>query len=231
VPRTAAVFFDVDFTLIHPGPRFQGVGYAASCARYGITLDVARFDLAVAGASNLLDSADQLYDDAIFVRYTARIIELMGGDGPGVEKVAREIYEDWAEHRHFVLYDDVPAALRALKALGLRIGLISNSHRPLESFEAHFELEGLISATISSSEHGFLKPHPSIFRAALDLMQVAADESVMVGDSLAHDVVGARQVGMRPILLARDEPPSILDETVAVIRSLVELPDLLAPEV
>ena len=67
MPRTAAVFFDVDFTLIHPGPRFQGSGYAESCARRGISVDPAQFERAVAGASALLESADQLYDAALFV--------------------------------------------------------------------------------------------------------------------------------------------------------------------
>jgi hypothetical protein len=35
-PRVRAVFFDVDFTLIHPGPAFQGHGYAEVCARHGV---------------------------------------------------------------------------------------------------------------------------------------------------------------------------------------------------
>jgi len=225
VRRTAAVFFDVDFTLIHPGPRFQGSGYASSCALYGIAVDEPRFEAAVAGASGLLDSPDQLYDHALFVRYTARIIELMGGAGPGVLEVAREIYDDWAEHHHFSLYDDVADSLRALHARGVRLGLISNSHRPLESFQSHFELEGLIAVTVSSSDHGYMKPHPTIFRAALDLMQVPASEAAMVGDSLAHDVAGAREVGMRGILLARGpvHEPAAIDAGVEVIHSLSEL--------
>ena len=160
-----------------------------------------------------------------------RIIELMGGGGPAVERVARGIYDDWAEHRHFELYDDVPGALRVLKAQGFRLGLISNSHRPLESFEAHFDLEGLISVRVSSADHGFLKPHPSIFHAALDLMQVRPQDAAMVGDSIPHDIDGARRVGMRPILIARgggdagDWRPD-----VPVIRSLDELPALLNGE-
>jgi len=226
VPRTAAVFFDVDFTLIHPGPRFQGVGYQESCARHGIPVDIARFETAVAGASGLLDSEDHFYDDAVFVRYTQRIIELMGGAGPGVLEVAKEIYDDWAEHRHFELYDDVEDALRRLQANGLRLGLISNSHRPLRSFGSHFGLEGLLTVTISSYDHGFMKPHPSIFERALREMGVSAPEAVMVGDSLAHDVAGARQVGMTGILLARNGPPSV-DAGAPVIRSLGELPTLL----
>ena len=227
MPRTAAVFFDVDFTLIHPGPRFQGEGYRASCARLGVQVDAARFDTAVSGAAALLESVDHLYEDALFVRYTRRIIELMGGTGPEVEVAAREIYEDWAEHRHFVLYDDVREALVSLKARGYSLGLISNSHRPLGSFGAHFELEGLISVTVSSAEHGFLKPHPSIFRAALDLMRIGPREAVMVGDSLPHDVVGARQVGMRPVLIVRDGAATVAQTDVPVIRTLAELPELL----
>jgi len=227
VPRTAAVFFDVDFTLIHPGPRFQGVGYQESCAQYGICLDASRFEAAVAGAHGLLDSEDLLYDDAVFVRYTQRIIELMGGTGAHVETVAKEIYEDWAEHRHFELYDDVPSALRELRAHGLRIGLISNSHRPLRSFETHFGLDGLIDVTISSYDHGFMKPHRSIFEAALREMAVAPEEAAMVGDSLAHDVAGAEQAGMKGILLARNGPPAAATADIAVIRSLGELPALL----
>ena len=227
VPRTAAVFFDVDFTLIHPGPRFQGVGYQENCARYGICVDAAQFEVAVAGASGMLESDDHLYDDTVFIRYTQRIIELMGGSGPDVERVAREVYDDWAEHRHFELYDDVRDALWTLKRRGLRIGLISNSHRPLDSFDAHFDLEGLFSVRVSSSEQGFLKPHPSIFLAALEQMKVSPEASAMVGDSLAHDVAGARQVGMRAILLARNGLQVTETIDVTVIRTLGELPDLL----
>jgi putative hydrolase of the HAD superfamily len=231
VASTAAVFFDVDFTLIHPGPRFQGVGYEANCARHGIVVDSGKFDAAVAGAASVLDSADQLYDARVFLNYTRRIIELMGGTGPGVDRVAQEMYDDWAEHHHFSLYDDVAATLRALREQGLRLGLISNTHRCLASFQAHFELDGLISVTVSSSDHGFMKPHPSIFRAALDLMRVPASRAVMVGDSLPHDVFGARQVGMRGILLARGQQPRDVDSDVPVIRTLAELPALVAEQI
>ena len=222
--RTEAVFFDVDFTLIHPGPRFQGVGYEASCARHGVTVDPARFEEAVRGAAAVLESADELYDAGLFIGYAKRIIELMGGESPAVDAVARELYADWAEHHHFVLYDDVRESLEGLAARGLRLGLISNSHRCLASFQSHFELEGLISVAVSSSEHGVMKPHPAIFHAALAMMQVPPAHAVMVGDSLSHDVVGARQAGMNAVLLARGGGPAgTAAEGVPVIRSLVEL--------
>jgi putative hydrolase of the HAD superfamily len=229
---TQAVFFDVDFTLIYPGPMFRGEGYRAFCARYGMQVDAAKFEHGVASAASLLDGPDDApYDAEIFVKYTRHIIEQMGGEGPRIDDCAREIYAEWAACQHFELYDEVPAVLRELAAAGMRIGLISNSHRCLASFESHFELQGLISATVSSSEHGFMKPHPSIFSAALQLVNVAAGDAVMVGDSVRQDVEGALRAGMRAVLLNRGERPApreadLRARGVAVIRSLHELPNL-----
>jgi HAD superfamily hydrolase (TIGR01662 family) len=219
---TAAVFFDVDFTLIHPGPRFQASGYCETCARHGVTVDAAKFDAAVVGANEVLDSTDQLFNPQVYIDYTARIIQLMGGDAEASVAPAREIYDDWAVNHHFTLYDDVDATLRELKARGLRLGLITNGHRSLTAFQSHFELEGLIDVTLSSQKHGYMKPHPSIFRAALELAQSQPEESLMVGDSYTHDVLGAESVGMRGVLIARGggAPEGI---AAPVIQSLVEL--------
>jgi putative hydrolase of the HAD superfamily len=228
-----AVCFDVDFTLIHPGPTFQAEGYRTFCQRHGMRVDVSRFEQAVAGAAPLLDGPeDMLYDDEIYVTYTRRIVEGMGGAGPGLDACAREIYAEWAACRHFNLYDEVPEVLSRLTAAGVRIGLISNSHRSLASFEEHFELHGMIAGAVSSSEHGLMKPHPSIFRAVLDLVDVAASEAVMVGDSVRQDVEGALRAGMRAVLLHRASEPhpreqELVSGGVPVVRSLSELPPII----
>jgi len=222
-----AVFFDVDFTLIYPGPTFQDEGYAHFAARFGIAVDRSRFNAAVRAASSILDDAQEhVYDDEIFVRYIRRIVEGMGGTGERLDECAREVYREWAANQHFYLYDDVAPVLTELARRGVKIGLISNSHRCLSSFQQHFELDGLIAAAVSSSEHGYMKPHPSIFEAALTLAGVTAAESVMVGDSLLHDIDGARRVGMRGVLVHRSEesPP---ETDVPVIRTMTELLDLL----
>ena len=229
---TRAIFFDVDFTLIYPGPMFRSEGYRAFCERHGMQVDESRFDAAVTSAAALLDGPeDAPYDAEVFVRYTAHIIEQMGGRGPAVDTCAREITAEWGACQHFVLYDDVPGVLRQLASAGIRLGLISNSHRCLASFQAHFELDGLIAATVSSSEHGFMKPHPSIFAAALQLVDVSAAQAVMVGDSVRQDIDGALGAGMRAILLHRGEgthprESELTGRGVPVIRSLVELPGL-----
>jgi len=225
-PATRAVFFDIDFTLIHPGPAFQASGYQEFCGRHGIEVDPAAFDGAVATAASMLDPGAAEYDAQLYIDFTRRIIEGMGGRGPQVEAAAREIYTEWAACHHFFLYDEVPDVLRELHARGMKIGLISNSHRCMASFQSHFELEGLFTTAVTSAAHGFMKPHPSIFETALRQAAAEPSESVMVGDSVAHDVEGARRLGMRAVLVARaglvESPPG-----VPVIRSLRELPPLL----
>jgi putative hydrolase of the HAD superfamily len=226
--RTRAVFFDVDFTLIYPGPAFQGSGYREFCSRFGIEVDPASFDSAVVGAAALLEPESGLYDAQLYVDYTRRIIEGMGGTGPHLETAARAIYAEWAACHHFMLYDDVSEVLRGLHASGMKIGLITNSHRCLSSFQSYFALEGLFSVTLSSLDHGYMKPHPSIFESALQAADVRAGEAVMVGDSFLHDVEGARRLGMRGILVARSASArAVFPPDVAVIQSLRELPALL----
>lgn len=224
-----AVFFDVDFTLIYPGPTFQGEGYQRFCAEYGITVDPAKFLDAVIAASPILNDEQELrYQDERFVRYTRHIIEVMGGTGGSLDACATHIVREWAACQHFFLYDDVTPVLQELDARGFKVGLITNSHRCLASFQQHFELHGLITAAISSSEHGFLKPHPSIFEAALRLVGVRPEEALMVGDSPTHDIEGARRVGMHGVLVRRAENGnSSVRADVPVIRTLADLPALI----
>ena len=227
VPVTA-VFFDVDFTLIYPGPTFQAEGYQRFCADHGIAVDISRFDAAVRAASAILDEQqDHVYEHDVFVRYVRQIIEHIGGAGPRLDECARRIYDEWAACQHFFLYDDVMEPLHELAARGMRLGLISNSHRSLLSFQQHFALDGLISAAISSAEHGYMKPHPSIFETALNLAGVRAAESVMVGDSLTQDIAGAQSAGMRGVLVHRSNQPIDAPDDVPIVRSLRELPALL----
>jgi putative hydrolase of the HAD superfamily len=128
------------------------------------------------------------------------------------------------------MYEDVPEVLRALHASGLKIGLISNTQRSLTAFQTHFSLEGIFSAAVSSYDHGYMKPHRSIFEAALRQVGVTAREAMMVGDSVPADIAGAVGRGMRAVLLSRSGPSAHLDACptdVPKITSLRELPALL----
>ncbi len=220
-----AIFFDVDFTLIYPGPTFQAEGYRRACAAHGIEVDPSTFDAATAASSIILDEVEeQIYNHDLFVHYTASIIEHMGGRGAQVIEVARAIYEQWSVNHHFEMYDDVAPVLESLQKRGLIVGAISNSHRSLDAFREHFSLANIITVSVSGAEHGYMKPHRSIFDEALARAKVTAAESIMVGDSFKHDIEGALQAGWRAVLLRRSgEVPYTLPEGLPVITTLNEL--------
>ena len=224
-----AVFFDVDFTLIYPGPTFQAEGYRRACEAHGIEVDPAKFDEATAASSFILDDVEeQIYTHDVFIHYTASIIEKMGGRGAHVVDVAREIYEQWSVNHHFEMYDDVAPVLEQLRTRGVIVGAISNSHRSLDAFCEHFSLRNFITVSISGAEHGYMKPHRSIFEKALDRAKVRAEEAMMVGDSFKHDIEGALNAGWRAVLLRRSgEVPYALPPNLPVITTLAELPALL----
>ena len=125
----------------------------------------------------------------------------MGGTPPASYECAVQITRGWERHDNFELYDETLPVVTELRRHGLKIGLVSNSARDVREFAEHHGLD--IDAGISSFHHGKTKPHASIFRAVLDLLDVAPEDAVMVGDTVEDDVEGARAVGMRAVLVDR----------------------------
>jgi HAD superfamily hydrolase (TIGR01662 family) len=218
-----AVLFDVDFTLARPGAELGPEGYVRAGERHGLRLEPARYEAARDAALVDLRRHPELeHDDEIWFRFTERIVRGMGGDAEAAYACAIEITRGWERHENFELYDDVPDALAALRAAGLRIGLVSNSSRDVAEFARHHELD--VDAGISSFHHGRIKPHASIFRAVLDLLEVEPADSVMVGDTIADDIEGALALGMRAILVDRAGIHPGFDPRIAALN---ELPPLL----
>jgi HAD superfamily hydrolase (TIGR01662 family) len=218
----SAVLFDVDFTLARPGPELGPEGYVRAGERHGLTLDPSRYEAARDAALVDLRRHPELeHDDEIWFRFTERIVRGMGGDADPAYACAVEITRGWERHENFELYDDVPDALGALRAAGLRIGLVSNSSRDVREFADHHGL--VVDAGISSFHHGRTKPHASIFRAVLDLLEVEPDETVMVGDTIADDIDGARALGMEAILLDREGKRPEFEPRIATLSDLAPL--------
>jgi HAD superfamily hydrolase (TIGR01549 family) len=198
-----AVLLDVDFTLFRPGPELGPEGYRRTGGRHGLTLDPARYDDArLAAIANLQRDPSLVHDEELWVAFTEEIVTGMGGGGEAARACALEIVREWERHENFFLYEDALPALAALRTAKLRIGLVSNGQRDLEEFARHHGLD--VDVCVGSMAHGRVKPHRSIFEAALSALEAAPDEAAMVGDSYADDIEGARALGMRAILLDRD---------------------------
>jgi HAD superfamily hydrolase (TIGR01549 family) len=215
-----AVLFDVDFTLFQPGPELGPEGYRQLGEEYGLTLDAARYEPArLAAIEEVQQHPELAHDEEVWILFTEQIMVGMGGEPGRCRECAVEMVRRWERHHNFSLYEDALPALAAMRRHGLRIGLISNGQRDLEEFARHHGLD--VDVACGSLAHGRIKPHPSIFEAALDALGVGVDEAVMVGDSYRDDIEGARALGMRAILVDRDR---LHAEEVDRIETLDALP-------
>ncbi len=106
---------------------------------------------------------------------------------------------------------DVPELLTGLRDRGVRVGVLSNTLWSREHHEAVFRRDGvleLIDGAVYSSELPWTKPHPEAFHAALAAVGVAAPgRAVFVGDRPYDDIHGAKQVGMRAVLVPHSTIP------------------------
>lgn len=197
-----AVVFDVDFTLAKPGPDLGPEGYRRLGARFGLELEPGRYDEARRDAIGTLKRHPELdHDEEIWVLFTERIIQGMGGAGD-TYACAVEMTRAWERAEHFELYEDALPVLDELRARGLKLGLLSNTGRDLDVFVSHHGIE--VDAILTSRIHGKAKPHETIFRAMLEKLAVAPATAVMVGDDPDDDFAGAHAVGMQAWLVDRE---------------------------
>jgi HAD superfamily hydrolase (TIGR01549 family) len=214
-----AVLFDVDFTLCRPGPELSADRYVRVAARYGAQLDVTLYDAArEAAALDLKRHPELVHDETIWHAFTEDIFVRMGGPEEIASECATEIERGWEQAGNFELYEDVLPVLEELRSHSLELGLVSNGIRDLSKFVEHHRLD--VDAIVDSRSHGWVKPHPTIFRTALDRLGVRAEETAMVGDSLAEDVEGAHALGMRAVLVDRDERYPEVEERVTDLYAL-----------
>ncbi len=130
--------------------------------------------------------------------------------------------EDLFKGVTFVLFDDVLPTLKTLKGRGLILGLLTNLTKGVDSLLEKLELKGYLGFAISPSEVGVDKPDIRFFQAALERAGVSPSEAIHVGDQYEVDVLGARNAGIKPILIDRyNLQPDISD--CPRISSLTEI--------
>ncbi len=123
---------------------------------------------------------------------------------------------------------DVEPALHALRAAGVRTGVLSNFSYVLPVLLDELSLAKRLDPIVFSAAVGSEKPDPRIFQVAATAVGASPSRCVLIGDDLTNDVEGARAVGMPVVWIARDgaaAPPG-----VAVARNLSDAVKLaLAP--
>ena len=142
-----------------------------------------------------------------------------------IERVMELEQEGWLNSVH--VGPDVVDTLTELRGRGLRLALVSNAAylpRLMKEQLAALGLASYFDAVTLSSEVGVRKPHPAIYRDALDKVRVEPSRALFVGDRVREDVQGPKELGMRAVLTREwrhEDNPGTAD---FVIERLGELP-------
>jgi putative hydrolase of the HAD superfamily len=226
-----AVFFDWFDTLARFEPPREEL-HNQAFRQFGIELSPQEIRRGVSAADQYyfeenarspVDKRSGEEQAKVFMRYQS-IILAKGGVKADQElllkimKVGRQLFEGIT----FVLFDDVLSTLQTLKQQKFILGLLTNLAKDVDSICDKLGLKPYLDFIVSSGEVGVDKPAPRFFLAALEKAGVEPQKVVHVGDQYQLDIVGARGVGISPILIDRYDLYSEVSDCPR-IRNLAEL--------
>jgi putative hydrolase of the HAD superfamily len=235
-----AVIFDLWETLIHDPPELGRARQLARAANVRAVLEEGNID---AGLDSVDSALVQLSHSLTQLHEAGRDVDASGRVGLFLDAFAKSsssVPEDMhpsletaictiAPPLYPFVAPDAAETLAGLKSRGLALGLISNAGTTtaptLRQMLEHYGLAPFLDALVFSDEHRLAKPAPALFHTALDALGCEAAEAVFVGDSPHHDLRGAREAGIKGVLIG----PNTIDglEPDGRISALAELPHLL----
>ena len=178
-------------------------------------------------AATLHTAADELWRETERSHQSATLDQVFERAGVTVtDAFLTSYFEAWDPHTF--TGPEVAPLLRLLRERGIKVGVLSNTLWPRSAHERVFlrdEVLGLIDGAVYSSEIPWAKPHPEAFRAAMTAISVDDPAAcVFVGDRPYDDVHGAKEAGMRAVLIPHSDVPPFDDAIPdAVITSLADL--------
>lgn len=166
--------------------------------------------------------------DAAWRQYHSLMLRELGVEDPDHRLIDTILAAQYAPES-WELYPDVLPAVRELRELGMRLGIVSDWGSDLLLIVDGLGLRKELDFVIASGAVGLSKPDPALFRLAATRAGVPPREALMVGDSYRADIEGAEAAGMEGILIRRREWSDQREAVPAearVIASLAELPEL-----
>jgi putative hydrolase of the HAD superfamily len=207
-----AVLFDWDGTIVSNGPGAVDVAASAvdAYARKYLGVDAAGGEFGRAFQSVLpAYTPGETSASPTIGRVIGEAMTWLGWScgTNDVEACSRLFFDEHMRYQE--VYDDARALLSSLKFRGYRVAVVSNAIFPGHFFQTRMNelgLAGYIESFVSSADVGLAKPNPAPFHRALADLGVQPHDAIFVGDSPVTDIPGARNAGMRAVLLQRNQP-------------------------
>lgn len=231
-----AIFFDVGFTLLAPHPSVTKIVQDA-CLRQGIVIDVNCLRQQQKRSEDYLRSmsraqpwtwSDETAITEIWTSYFTEMLRPCLANQPHrLDACVEETVRAFDDAGNYALYPDVLPCLQALHAHGLTLGVISDWGVSLSLVLRHYDLIAFFDFAVISAQVRRAKPDPQLFQTALERADAIPDYTLHIGDSYVLDVLGARSVGITPILLDRRQVHDPAQMDCLVATTLYDLLDWL----
>jgi putative hydrolase of the HAD superfamily len=114
-----------------------------------------------------------------------------------------EVYEQFRDGRGWRLFPETVEVLEELRLLQYKLGVISNFDSRVYSVMESLKILSYFDSITISSETGYAKPHPEIFKAAIRAAGIPGNRILFVGDNLADDVQAGAAAGLHTLLIDR----------------------------
>lgn len=158
-------------------------------------------------------------------RWNMRLLKTIGID-ENRELLARRINEQWFDYADLQVFPDAAQTLEELKRRGVKLGVVTNALA--EEIQKMFEklnLNNIFDVAVGCDACKKAKPSREIFYYALDRLKVRPENAVFVGDSIKYDYEGAKEAGMKTVLISRDGDAPVGVESVTNLTEILKYID------
>ncbi|GIW42897.1 MAG: hypothetical protein KatS3mg077_0179 [Candidatus Binatia bacterium] len=209
-----AVSLDVGWTLAYPRESIWEI-LADVCAASGKDarpLEIERFvrsvwsvgqlraEESLKNGGNYSDSDEEFIGQ--FWVLSETVFRQLGVTGPTEQLFAEFLRRFWHAEQ-WQLFPDTLEAIRELRALGLRVGVLSNAPTNMPLLLERLGVLAHLDYVVISAAEGVRKPDKRIFARALERAGTKPSETAHVGDMYVEDVLGGRNVGLHAFLIER----------------------------
>ncbi len=229
----SAIFFDMDDTLLDTSGGVEE-SWRVACQAFAPELGCDWDDLNRAIRAQAIafwkDEAavehwrTRLHDARTFNVETA--LRERGWDHSHARRISERYWDEQCSRMK--LFEDALDALDRIRSAGFRTGLITNGPQDMQRWKiAKFDLARHFDVIVIEGEFGHGKPHPNVFRHAMETVRSRPEESWHVGDNLYADIGGAQSAGIHAAWIHRDRLELKDDSPCTPDRVIAHLPDLL----
>jgi putative hydrolase of the HAD superfamily len=196
VPEHRAILFDLGGTLLHLNAGLFEKTIQLHAPGYVTPGDFRRRDILAKAAITPL-----VADEALLNGYFRLLVELLGCPTEICGDVADALLSRYSPRELWSEPDPSAGLVLEQLARTYKLGVISNNAGYSRDELQDAGLPSYFEVIVESAEFGISKPDPRIFRHAAGTFGFPPEQCVYVGDLLHWDALGARAVGMRPILV------------------------------